>query len=143
MLTITRIPAFFVFSLSDLVGNIKLENSEIYPVEGNIIDVVALADRDIFVYSMDCIHKPFCTVHLATDDDQNIRPCMGCLQYDAQRNGLEASSILHNELFSEMEACARSQAVVEQKNAAKGRSLRELLYSLESLRKRGGDDIVE
>ena len=142
-LTVTRIPALFLFDFIISTGNVRLEKSEIYRAEGNIIDVAILPDQKVVFYSTDCIHNPFSTTDPAADADQDIRPCVGAIDYSAQGSGLITTSILYKDLVLTMDTCAKSQTLVEQRNAAKGKSLKEMLYGLESLRKRGGEDLEE
>ena len=106
-----------------------------------MLDVVVLQNRNGVVYSMDCVHEPFSTTILVPEAGRTVQPCIDALQYENQNLRPIQSAQLHGNLIPVMEACAKSQALVEQKNAAKGKSLRELFYGLENLRKRGVDDI--
>ena len=68
------------------------------------------------------------------------RPVVVVVHFASNSQLIEKDSSLHMDLLPAIETCAKGQLFVEQKNAAKGKSLKELLYGLESLRKRASDD---
>ena len=142
-MTTARIPALFFIYLSNLDEKVQLEGSEVYPAKGNVLDVAVLEDHNVVVYSMDCVYEPFSTTLLTTDTNRFAKPCIDALQYDHLTLRLIQSAQSNSNFISVMESCAKCQIVVEPKNVAKGKSLRDLLYGLESLRKRRLDDMDE
>lgn len=111
-------------------------------MEANVIDMAILSDRGSLIYSMDMIHCRFSTSVTASEEEQHSRLAVGAIRLTADDSWFEKDLDLHEELVPTMEQSARSRLLTEQKNTAKGKSLRELLYGLEGLRKRGGEDGV-
>jgi len=131
------VPALFMFSLSP--GNIIEPNGSV-SLEGNVLDVVCLKGWDYIVYSMDTIHKPFSTTVTADDQDQIVRFAIGAVRFNSAISSYEKIVAPIRNLVTVMERVIKTQPSVSQEAKAKGRSTKELLYGLESLRKRGSDE---
>ena len=114
---------------------------ETQAVEGNVIDLAVILDSLSILCSMDALHEPFSTTAVGTNRSQSYRPFVVAKRLMLESPSLHKDVELHKQLVPAMEACVKAQPFVEQKNAAKGKSLKELLYGLESLRKRGSDDV--
>lgn len=110
------------------------------PLEGNVIDFAILQEQGTVVYSMDTIHEPFSTTAVASDLKQQTRPSIGATSSGSMFAPPEKNVGSHGKLIASMEQCVKDQPFVMQEAPGKGRSMRELLYGLESLRKRGGED---
>ena len=65
---------------------------------------------------------------------------MGSLSYSTDSDTWKEDKSLQANLVAAARECADSRLYVPQAGAAKGKSLTELLYGLESLRKRGSDN---
>ena len=132
IITCEGIPSLFLFAF-DRPDEIKFR--EAYPTEGNVIDIAVLKDRSSIIYSIDNIHRPFST----NEDDGNAIPAslVEAIHFLRGSQRWEEDLNLDDTLLPALEVFAKRRPILPQKNAAKGKSLKELLYSLESLRKRG------
>ena len=141
IVTLEGIPALFMFFFN---SKDELEFREAYPTEGNVLDLTILHDRGSIIYSMDNIHKPFSTTE-EEYEGADPRPLVSAIHFLRGSQRWEEDINLPDELLETMERCAKRRPLVPQKNVAKGKSLKELLYGLEGLRKRemGGDTEVE
>ena len=106
------------------------------PVEGNVIDFIILQNQGTILYSMDTVHRPFSTTAVTSERDQQTRPSVGTISFSSI-HGSHEDTRRFAKLISSMENRAKDQPFVSQEAPGKGRSLREMLYGLESLRKRG------
>ena len=107
--------------------------------KSNIIDVTVLRNQSSVVYSMDTSHQAFSTDALADTETQSSRSLMGSLSYDTDSKAWRENQTLQANLVAAMKECADSQLHIPQPGAAREKSLTELLYGLESLRKRGSE----
>ena len=134
------IPALFHFRMDTEVE--KMEYMGTYgPLEGNVIDVVVIQDQGAVVYSMDTVHKAFSTTTVASDQAQKERLTVGVMKIT--QNVMPEMFMQQRQdpqLVTAMEQCIQRQSFVHENLAAKGKSMRDLLYGLESLRKRGGEE---
>ena len=149
MVTLEAVPALFFFQLGPTE---VLTYLGVHAAPGNIIDAAVLPDTATVLYSMDTIHSPFSTTMApgnteageqgrsrSHNNNENLRPSISALHYDSKSaSWREYSESLPALLLQNVESCARSRPFVTQTTTAKGKSLRELLYGLESLRKRTG-----
>ena len=110
------------------------------PLEGNVVDFTILHEKGTVVYSMDTIHEPFSTTAVASDLEQQTRPSIGATSFGSMFSPPEKNVRPHGKLIASMEQRVKDQSFVMQETPGKGSSMRELLYGLEGLRKRGGDD---
>lgn len=129
------IPALFVYSLG-INATVKYERS--IPVEGNVNSVVFIENRKIFLYSMDVNHMPSSTTDVQNSPGHRKRPTMGLLNLTSL--GWDKDDECNKNLIKSMEGCLNSQRDPRQHGIGHEGSVRELLYSLESLRKRGSED---
>ena len=132
IVTYEGIPALFLLAFND---HDKIDFRETYPTDGNIIDMVVLEDRSSVIYSMDNIHEPFSRAE--EDDGSAPRPLVEAIHFLRDPQRWEEDLNLDDKLLPALDECAKIGPLVPQKNTAKGKSLKELLYGLESLRKRG------
>ena len=107
--------------------------------ESNVIDVTVLRDQSSVVYSMDTSHQAFSIDVLANPETQSSRSLMGSLSYDMDSKAWRQNQTLQANLVAATKECADSQLHLPQPGAAREKSLTELLYGLESLRKRGSE----
>lgn len=134
------IPALFHFRMDielEELGYVKTYG----PLEGNVIDVVAIPDQGAVVYSMDTLHEAFSTTTVANDQAQKERLPIGVMKItqDAMSE-MCLQQCQHPQLVTAMEQCIQRQSFIHENSTAKGKSMRDLLYGLESLRKRGGEE---
>ena len=134
------IPALFHFRMDIEVE--KMEYVGTYgPLNGNVIDVVTIQDQGEVVYSMDTVHEAFSTTTVANDQAQKERFTIGVMKIT--QNAMSEMCLQqsqHLQLVTAMEQCIQMQPFIPENSTAKGKSLRDLLYGLESLRKRGGEE---
>lgn len=135
-----RIPALFLFALNDKAG---LEYRNYYAVEGNVIDSTVLHDRRSIIYSMDSVHKSFSTTTIDTDPEQKQRPSIGAIHFNVESQTWEKDKYLPVGLLLAMDERMKNQNLFERNDIGKGRSFRDLIYSIESLRKRGQENEVD
>ncbi|KAL9102005.1 MAG: hypothetical protein Q9163_002805 [Psora crenata] len=125
--------ALFTFALSP---EARIEYLETQVVEGDIIDTVVLPDHCSVICSLDLIHEPLSTSLELSGVNPSHRPCVVAKRFTSQSQRLQEDVTLQNQLVPAMEACVKQQPFVTQENKE---SLKELLYGLESLRKRASD----
>ena len=104
--------------------------------ESNVIDLTVLPDQSSIIYSMDNSHQNSSTSAAADNVKSNTRSLMGSVSYCIDSGTWKANEPLQADLAIAMRACADSTPHVTQARVAKGKSLTELLYGMESLRKR-------
>ena len=135
-----RIPALFHFRIDTEAG--KIEYMGTYgPLKGNVIDIAVIQDQGAVVYSMDTVHEAFSTTTVANDQAQKERFTTGVMKIT--QNAMSKMCMQqhqHPQLVTAMEQCIQRQPFIYENSTAKGKSLRDLLYGLESLRKRGGEE---
>lgn len=107
-------------------------------LQGNVLDVVFIRHLDTIFYSMDPLHQPFSTTIVGNDQMSNPELTVGAL--NLKHEGWRKDTGPSEKLVSALENCLENQPDVLQNGTAKGSSMRELLYSLENLRKRGSED---
>ena len=129
------IPALFIFSLGT---NATISFKSCIPVEGNILDVVFIESQGSFLYSMDVVHAPLSKVAIQADRERKLCKAVGLLEVETL--GHDNCSGRNKQLIENMEECIDSQSDIPQDGTAKGKSMKELLYNLESLRKRDPED---
>ena len=121
-------PALFIFSLG-INGEMKFESCVSF--DGNLIDLTFLQCGSALLYSMDATHMPLSTTIV---DGGNARRSVGVLE--STDIGWKMHSENHKNLVDSMEKFLAHIPDVSQIGSAKGKSMRDLLYNLESLRKR-------
>ena len=131
-----RVPALFIFTLG---VSAQMQFSTITHTESNVIDVTVLRNQSSVVYSMDTCHQAFSTDALADTGKRSSRSLMGSLSYYTDSKTWKENQALQANLAAATKECADSQLHVPQQGAAKEKSFTELLYGLESLRKRGSE----
>lgn len=123
-------PALFLFTLD---AQNRIVFRETYPTERNVIDLVVLSDRRSVICSMDNIHERFST--LSENGDSTSSPLIDAINFSKTAQHWVKDSDLCGRLLPALEESAKSRPMLPDNNAAKGKSLKELLYGLESLRK--------
>ena len=120
----------------------KMEYMGTYgPLEGNVIDVAVIQDQRAVVYSVDTVHEPFSTTMVTNDQAQKERSTIGLMKITQNANvEMCMQQHQHPQLITAMEQCIQRQSFIYENSMAKGKSMRDLLYGLESLRKRGGEE---
>ena len=132
------IPALLRFRVNFDTSSIEPLSNDFPMVAGNVLDFVLIQDQ--IVYSMDIIHEPFSTTMTASDEVQKERPSVGVLKIATCQSLCEDSGGQDLPLIAAMEQRLQVQPDFYQTSATKGKSLRDLLYGLESLRKHGGEE---
>ncbi|KAL9634608.1 MAG: hypothetical protein Q9164_003992 [Protoblastenia rupestris] len=137
IVTIEGLPALFIFTFST---DARIRYLETQTIPANVIDMIVLPDRHSILCSLDTIHEPFSTTVIVKNLIESTNPCVVAKHFRLESKSFEPDVNLHKQLVPAIESCAKGHPYAEQKNVAKGRSLKELLYGLESLRKRASDD---
>lgn len=132
-----RVPGLFTFTLGEK-GQMQFHAS--IHTEGNVIDSTLLGTQSSVVYSMDTSHQVFSTDALVDTEKSNSRSLVGSLSYCQDSKTWSVNGFLQEKLVESMRECAQSNLHAPQIRAVKEKPLTELLYSLESLRKRGADN---
>lgn len=125
----------FIFGL-DIEAKIQYRGC--CPVPGNVVDVTTLNETSTIIYSLDNCHVAFSTTVLASEAEQFSRPMLGYLSFDASGDWEGIGNLEHP--ITCMEQSAKAQEPVMNPGSENERSLRELLYGIENLRKRGQED---
>lgn len=125
----------FIFAL-DIEA--KLQYRGCWPVCGNVVDVTTLDEKSTILYSLDNCHTAFSTTALESEADQFLRPMLGYLSFSPSGHW-EGVGDMGNPIAC-MEQSAKAQEPMVNSGVENERSLRELLYGIENLRKRGQED---
>lgn len=131
-----RVPALFIFTLG---VNVQMKFNASIHTQGNVIALTVLRNQSSVVYSMDTLHQSFSTDASADTGEQRSRSLVGSLTYRMDTETWEENQTLQANLVAATRECADSHASIPQAGTAKGKPLTELLYGLESLRKRGSE----
>ena len=129
------VPALFIFSM-DIDG--MLNHEETVCVEGNVLDVVFIKNPEFVLYTMDAVHQSFSTATAGISQRENPRPWVGVLNWT--NSGWKKNAGPNGELLANMQVCLEDQPRNLDFGTAKRRSMRELLYNLESLRKKDSEE---
>ena len=111
--------------------------------ESNVLDLTLLRNQNSVVYSMDTSRQAFSTEASPDTAESNSRSLVGSLSYCTGGTTWEMNEALQADLVATMRECANSNLHVPQTTEAKGKSSTEVLYGLESLRKRGAENEAE
>lgn len=128
-------PALFMFSLDQ---NAMIHFESCISLDGNVIDVAYVESGNFLLYSMDAVYVPFSTTAVESIQGQKTRPSVGSLR--STDLGWEKDSGHHQDLLGSMEGYLASIPDDPQSSMPKGKSMREMLYSLEVLRKKDSED---
>ncbi len=104
---------------------------------GNVIDVAALHDKSTIIYSLDNYHNPSSTTTIASAQEQVSRPMIGCMSFN-DSGQWERAKFMENAL-ARMEKSAKDQEPIDS-GVENGTPLRDLLYGIGNIRKRGQED---
>lgn len=117
----------------------ELEFQASVSLQNNVIDMVFVQQIDSVVYSMDTVHQPFSTTIGSSNYEQGLRRSVGAMQVTdlGWEINTEATKILVGSMEDAL--AMRSTSSEETSSSMERKSLKELLYSLENLRKRGSD----
>lgn len=129
-----RVPGLFTFTLGEK-GQMQFHAS--IHTESNVIDLTPLGNLSSVVYSMDTSHQAFSRDALVDSEKSNSRSSVGSLSYCQDSKTWKVKGSLQEKLVEAMRECAQSNLHVPPIRAAQEKPLTELLYGLESLRKRG------
>ena len=138
-----RLP-LLIFLLLDNDSRLKFRGH--FSTAGNITDITSFTSfttNTVIIYSMDTLHRPGTSKLLQEeDDDGTLTSSVAGLLYGLRPGAFRGPEGPEARMLSTMNKCAEDHPFVWQTNAAKGKSMTEMLYSLESLRKRrdGHDD---
>lgn len=132
-----RVPGLFTFTLGEK-GQMQFHAS--IHTESNVIDSTLVSNQSSVVYSMDPSHQAFSTDALVNTKIPNSRSLVGSLSYCPDSKTWKVNGSLQERLVEAMRECAQGNLQVPQIGAATEKPLTELLYGLESLRKRGADN---
>ncbi|KAL6715937.1 tRNA (guanine-N(7)-)-methyltransferase non-catalytic subunit trm82 [Lecanora helva] len=135
IITCEGIPALFFFSLG--VDEI-LKFDRLIVLDANVIDVLFLRNEETVLYSMDTVHRPLSMTTVNVDGGPQTLPSVGLLTFG--KLGWERRGDHQKHLIDNMEYCLAAQPDLPQNSTAKGKSMKELLYSLQSLRKRDAEE---
>ena len=130
-------PAFFIFTLEEK-GEVQFHTN--ISTESNVIDLTVLRNKSSVVYSMDTSHQASSTDVPADFCTSSSQRLMGSLSYCTDSKSWKVNEFLQANLDRAIRECADASPDISQTRAAKEKPITELLYGLESLRKRGSDN---
>ena len=129
-----RTPAIFIFQLTD---DQRLEYVRTHETSSNVIHMIPMPSFGSIIYCMDPLHAPFSTTHMNNDAELATRSCVSTLLVYPDEEQYQVDSRLLQETTSSANAVVRKYPSQEAAaDVSKGKTLEELLYGLESLRKR-------
>lgn len=140
IVTCEGVPALFMFTLG---GSAHIEANTTIHTESNVIGLTVLRHLSSVVYSMDTYHLAFSTDAPADTGKQISRSLVGSLSYCTDSQTWKENRALQAKLVAATRDWADSHLHVPQAVATKGKLLTELLYGLESLRKRGSENEID
>ena len=108
--------------------------------ESNVIDFALLPNQHSVVYSMDPSHQPFSTGVTTDTGKESSRSLVGSLNYCMKSKTWNENEDLQANLVKATRECACSHVNGSQTGADEGKPLTELVYGLESLRKRTSEN---
>ena len=132
-----RVPALFIFTLE---GKGEMQSHTNISTESNVIDLTILHNQNSVVYSMDTSHQASSTDLSAGSGISSSQCLMGSLSYCTDSKNWKVNESLQANLERAIRECADANLNVSQTREAKEKPITELLYGLESLRKRGPDN---
>ena len=130
-------PALFIFTLEGK-GEVQFHTN--ISTESNVIDLTILRNQNSVVYSMDTSHQASSTDVSADSGISSSQCLMGSLSYCTDSENWKVNESLQANLERAIKECANANLNVSQTREAKEKPITELLYGLESLRKRGPDN---
>lgn len=119
----------------------KLNFEASVSLEHNLIDVIFVPQLDSVVYSMDAVHQPFSTTVGSSTEEQVPRRSVGAMR--ATNVGWETNTEATRMLVVSMENALAIQPINSEETSTERRSLQELLYHLENLRKKGSEGEIQ
>ena len=130
-------PALFIFTLGEK-GEVQFHTN--ISTECNVIDLTLLRNQNSVVYTMDTSHQASPTGVPADSGTSSSQRLMGSLSYCNNSKKWKVNESLQANLERAMKECAYANPNVSQTEGPKEKPITELLYGLESLRKRGSDN---
>ena len=119
-----------------MIGTNDITYNKTIELEGNVIDFVVLQNRMSIFYSMDTVHEKFSTSTLVGDEIQKSRRSTGALTVDCVSARWREDNKSYEKLITSMQLHGKGHSISPENDAAKGKSLKDLLYGIENLRKR-------
>ena len=120
-----------LFYSLDSHGSLTLR--QCFSVAGNVLDVEVLENRSTILYSIDNIHEKWSTKIV---DKGPLRPSVGAVTFSGSAQSWSKEATFDG-IITVMNKEAMAQDGALQQGRGKDAALSELLYSIESLRKRG------
>ena len=140
LIDVTSAPAVFCFYLS-VEGSVEYRTMHHTP--GNVICMIGLPAVGALLYSIDNTHLPYSTTVMLDAPPTQSPSFVGFIWSYLPVGPSQDRADQIGCLRSALNVCALEQTLPGDQNVGKGRSLRELLYGLESLRKRGNEESNE
>ena len=103
-----------------------------------MVDVTTLNGKSTVIFSLDNCHTAFSTTALASEAEKFSRPMLGYLSFNPSGHW-EGTGDLEKPIAC-IEQSAKTQEPAKGSEQKNERQLRELLYGIENLRKRGQED---
>ena len=133
-----RVPALFIFTLEEK-GEVQFHTN--ISTKSNVIDLTILRYQNSVVYSMDTSHQASSTDVSADSEISSSQCLMGSLSYCTNSENWKVNESLQANLERAIRESANANLNVSRETReAKEKPITELLYGLESLRKRGPDN---
>ena len=126
-----------MFSLSH---SANLRFRQYVPLSGNVLDVAILHEESAIIYSLDNYHEPFSIKRAAEPKTNLSRQMIGIIKF-YQNDGWRAGDVPDNVIAS-IDRISKVEEPFNEQESERGRPLGELLYTIESLRKRNQADHI-
>lgn len=113
---------------------------EFISLPGNVIDAAVHQDKSRIIFSIDNYYIPSSTTTIAGSEERASRPMLGCISFDKSEDHRRIRS--EKNVVARVDHYAKAQEPVEDVNSVMERdsTLRTLLYGVETLRKRAGQE---
>lgn len=113
---------------------------EFISLPGNVIDAAMQQDKSRIIFSLDNYYSPSSTTTIARSEERASRPMLGCISFD--KSGDFRRIRFEENVVEHVDQGAKAQEPAEDVDSVMERAsnFRTLLYGVETLRKRAGQE---
>lgn len=113
---------------------------EFISLPGNVIDATVQQDKSRIIFSVDNYYIPSSTTTIARSEERASRPMLGCMSFDESKDYRKIRS--EKNVVARVDQGAKAQEPAEDADSVTemASTLRTLLYGVETLRKRAGQE---
>lgn len=113
---------------------------EFISLSGNVIDAAVQQDKSRIIFSLDNYYSPSSTTTIARSEERASRPMLGCMSFDKSEDFRRIRSEKNVVEYIDQSAKAQEPAEYVDSVMERASPFRTLLYGIETLRKRAGQE---